>query len=84
MSRAFGRDAGRKQTNAVPLWRPTDSQSESDRREKRGYMKTVHTLTALNYRADYSGRMALDSGSHRAAKTRLFMLILMIIMIVVS
>lgn len=48
----------------MPLWGPTDSQSESDRREKRGYMKTVHTLTALNYRADYSGRMALDSQTH--------------------
>lgn len=30
-------------------------------REKRGYMQTVDTLTALNYRADYSGMMALDS-----------------------
>lgn len=50
----------------MPLWKPTDSQSERDRREKRGYMKTVHTLTALNYRADYSGRMALDSSGSQA------------------
>lgn len=27
-------------------------------REKRGSMKAVDILTALNYRADYSGRMA--------------------------
>lgn len=38
-------------------------------REKRGYMKTVDTLTALNYRADYSGRMALDSSGSQANAT---------------
>lgn len=40
-------------------------------RETRGFMKTVDTLTALNYRADYSGRVALDSSSGSRADTAL-------------
>lgn len=51
-------------------------------------MKTVHTLSALKDRADYSGRTALDSSGSRAdtalQKKILFTLILMITMIAVS
>lgn len=40
-------------------------------RETRGFMKTVDTLAALNYRADYSGRMALDPSNGSRADTAL-------------
>lgn len=72
MSGAFGVDAGRKQTNAEPLWREGGRQTAGEKeteRETRGFMKTVDTLAALNYRADYSGRVALDSSSGSQADT---------------